>query len=658
MPLPAPNLDDRRFQDILDEARRMIPRYCPEWTDHNLSDPGITLLELFAWMTDMLLYRLNRVPDKNYIKFLDLIGVRLEPAKAASADITFRLSAPQPGDVVIPRGTAVSTVRTETRDSITFTTDRNLPIRVPQLRYILACRGGTRFHDYRPAVEDPRQGLGVFGDPPQEDDGLYLGFANDLSAHILAITLHCRIEGIGVDPNDPPLVWETWDRLEGKWVRLRLDQDTTGGLNRDGVVVVHTPYAAGLAVVDEKEAFWVRCRVLRPRPGQAFYSDSPRITALPLVESIGGLVPASHAFVVEGELLGVSDGTPGQTFRLQNLPVLPRQPGETIEVEDGAGGWEPWVEVRDFGSSSPDDPHFVLDDVTGTVEFGPRVRTPSGDERQYGRVPPQGRRIRFSRYRSGGGTAGNVGAGTLTVLKSSIPYVAEVTNFAPATGGQDPEDLEHAKLRAPRELRAQERAVTAEDFEHLARRASPLIGRVHCQPVRGSTSAAGDGASPGVVRLLLVPTLDDALGPLAPERLQLPAHVLQQVQEYLDERRLLTCELVLAAPTYAWVSVAARLRARPRADRTRVQREALEALYRFLHPLCGGPDGQGWPFGRELFLADIFAVLQRIEDVDVVEEAALYQVNPFTGETGQPVGRVAPGAGGLICSHEHRIEVQ
>ena len=97
MRLPAPNLDDRRFQDILDEARRLIPRYCPEWTDHNLSDPGITLLELFAWMTDLLLYRLNRVPDKNYIKFMDLLGIRLQPARAATTDLTFRLSAPRRG---------------------------------------------------------------------------------------------------------------------------------------------------------------------------------------------------------------------------------------------------------------------------------------------------------------------------------------------------------------------------------------------------------------------------------------------------------------------------------------------------------------------------------------------------------------------------------
>src|SRR5262245_53447872 len=101
MPLPAPNLDDRKFQEILDEARRLIPRYCPEWTDHNLSDPGITLLELFAWMTDLLLYRLNRVPEKSYIKFLDLIGLQLESARPAVAHLTFRLAAAQPEDVVV-----------------------------------------------------------------------------------------------------------------------------------------------------------------------------------------------------------------------------------------------------------------------------------------------------------------------------------------------------------------------------------------------------------------------------------------------------------------------------------------------------------------------------------------------------------------------------
>src|SRR5215218_9802408 len=157
MPLPAPNLDDRTFQDILDEARRLIPQYCPEWTDHNLSDPGITLLELFAWMTDLLLFRLNRVPERNYIKFLDLIGLRLQPARPATADISFRLTAAQAEDVVIPQGTEIGTVRTETRESISFATDRDLVVRVPQLAHILAGRGGTRFNDYQRALDDPRQ---------------------------------------------------------------------------------------------------------------------------------------------------------------------------------------------------------------------------------------------------------------------------------------------------------------------------------------------------------------------------------------------------------------------------------------------------------------------------------------------------------------------
>ncbi len=74
MGLPTRNLDDRTFQDIVDEAKKRIAASCPAWTDHNVSDPGITLVELFAWMTEMILYRLNQVPEKNYIKFMELLG--------------------------------------------------------------------------------------------------------------------------------------------------------------------------------------------------------------------------------------------------------------------------------------------------------------------------------------------------------------------------------------------------------------------------------------------------------------------------------------------------------------------------------------------------------------------------------------------------------
>src|SRR5579859_1637825 len=113
MSLPVPKLDDRTFQSLVDEAKSRIPHYCPEWTDHNVSDPGVALIELFAWMTDLLLYRVNQVPDRVYVKLLDLIGIRLEAPRSASAPVTFYLSAPPVNDVVIPEDTEVATVRTE-----------------------------------------------------------------------------------------------------------------------------------------------------------------------------------------------------------------------------------------------------------------------------------------------------------------------------------------------------------------------------------------------------------------------------------------------------------------------------------------------------------------------------------------------------------------
>src|SRR6266498_3579643 len=127
MALPAPQLDDRTFQEIVNEAKGNIARLCPAWTDHNVSDPGVTLIELFAWMTEMLLYRVNQVPEKMYVKFLELLGVRLEPPRAAQAPVTFYLSAPQPNIVIIPADTEVATVRTETSQAVIFTTEADLP---------------------------------------------------------------------------------------------------------------------------------------------------------------------------------------------------------------------------------------------------------------------------------------------------------------------------------------------------------------------------------------------------------------------------------------------------------------------------------------------------------------------------------------------------
>src|SRR3979490_3551755 len=122
MALPVPNLDDRRFQDLVDDAKRLVQQKCPEWTDHNVSDPGVTLIETFAWMPDQVLYRLNRVPERNYIKFLELIGVRLFPPTAARAAITFWLAGPQPATVHIRPGTHAAPLRPHTPQAAPPTT--------------------------------------------------------------------------------------------------------------------------------------------------------------------------------------------------------------------------------------------------------------------------------------------------------------------------------------------------------------------------------------------------------------------------------------------------------------------------------------------------------------------------------------------------------
>src|SRR5512145_3569288 len=141
MTLPAPNLDDLRFQsDLVDEARKRIINYCPEWTEYNVSDPGITLIELFAWMTELLAYRLNRVPEKNYIKFLEMLGLQRMPASSARTELTLWLSAAlpmQPGSqqtVAVPQGFEV---RSEmSAENVIFTTTNPLEIVPPLLTHV------------------------------------------------------------------------------------------------------------------------------------------------------------------------------------------------------------------------------------------------------------------------------------------------------------------------------------------------------------------------------------------------------------------------------------------------------------------------------------------------------------------------------------------
>src|SRR5690606_33953618 len=117
-------------QQLVDEARRRIPRYTPEWTNFNDSDPGMTLVKLHAWLTETILYRLNQVPDLTYTKFLDLLNVRPTPAIAARAELSFRLKKlSDPDDplvVLIPKSTQVGVDDPDLEQELVFETDRTL----------------------------------------------------------------------------------------------------------------------------------------------------------------------------------------------------------------------------------------------------------------------------------------------------------------------------------------------------------------------------------------------------------------------------------------------------------------------------------------------------------------------------------------------------
>src|SRR5262245_222593 len=194
MALPAPKLDDRDFQMLVDEAKRLVQTRCPEWTDHNVSDPGVTLIEAFAQMVDQLIYRLNRVPDLNYVKFLEMIGVELRPPAAATGRVTFWLSAPQPQSVAVRAEPQVATPRTDIHDPIVFSTLRHLEI-VP----CSFARAGTSLVGAEPvdltAALSGDQGFAAFSQNPTPGDALLIGLSNAVPSCAVTLRMECTVSG-------------------------------------------------------------------------------------------------------------------------------------------------------------------------------------------------------------------------------------------------------------------------------------------------------------------------------------------------------------------------------------------------------------------------------------------------------------------------------
>jgi predicted phage baseplate assembly protein len=658
MPLIAPRLDDRTFEDLVAEARRRIPTYTPEWTDHNLSDPGITLLELFAYLTDVMLYRLNRVPERHYIKFMELIGMILREPEPARTESTFWLTTPQSFEITIPLGTEISTTRSETEEPVIFSASEAFTIRVPKLRAILSSRPPRQSGDARSylPVDIQRAALGfdgfyAFSEQPQMGDALYFGFEQDMSRHIIGFDIDCDIAaGASVDPNSPPYVWEVLTKLDPiSWTECELNEDGTRALNMPGVLSLHFPRGMVRGRINGIDGYWVRVRLTNP-PNVPHYQRSPKLKRIQ-VGSWGCTLDAMHSGLVLDELLGRSDGSPGQRFNLMNTPVLPRLEGERIVIRINNNNAEYWQEVTDFGSSSPDDKHYKIDGESGEVMFGPALPQRDGSVKRYGAIPPRHAMIVMTRYHYGGGIKGNVQARQLDMLKTSIPYVSRVANRRAATGGLNGEDLEDAKVRVPGHLRTLDRAVTARDFEYLAVKAAPgFVQRVHAlQPT---------GINSGDVKVLVIPRVADLSGYIPPEELGLPDTVREAIKTYLDDRRLISTQLEVLQPAYYFVTTRIRIRINQYSDVDKVKEAAETRLYQFLNPITGGMDGKGWPFGRSLVVADVITALQGLPGIEVIHAVELYPVTFQNGKatTGDMVTEMKLVTNGVIASYRHDIK--
>lgn len=672
MPLPTVNLDDRRFDDLVAQARLLIPQYCPEWTDHNASDPGMALIEVFAWMTDLLLFRVNQVPDKMFVKFLDMIGVQLEPPRAAVAPVTFYLSTSPTQPLTIHSGTEVATVRTEVSEAIVFSTETDLTIYPPHLKAAFTgnALGENTF------VQHDLERLGVLGHKvaifspePVPGDAFYLCLEDNHSGHVLSLIMQCEVAGgAGVNPKEPPFVWEVWQGNLNRWATCTVEYDGTLAFNESGEVILRLPG------MEQEEFFgqlgyWLRVRITSEQ-NYAGYKVSPDLEALS-VEARGGTVTARHAVVVRGEVLGRSDGNPGQSFTVMNTPVLHMEGAEDVIISELAGQPdEVWTPIADFADSGQDERHFRLDYQAGTVTFGPALLQPDGMVYRFGAVPPVGATLKVQRYMYGGGVQGNVPARALSVLKASIPYVARVTNHQPAVGGRNSQTLEDAILRVPHVLRTRTRAVTADDFEYLAN-AVPGVARARCITPNLSL-AAGEVSYPGQIRsidvlpgqvsMVVLPKTEVTGGRIPPDQLVLSAELRSSVQTYLDERRMVGTTLEVRSPQYFWVSVTGLLRVPAGSSaglRGDVQRAAEAALYRYLNPHTGGADRRGWPFGRSLYVAELFSLLRTVPGVDFVED-----VQVFLSDPSRPDERESAGAQllippqGLIVSDVHTVQVE
>lgn len=682
--LPEPLLDDRRWDDLVREALDLVPRYAPQWTDRNASDLGVTLVELFAWLVEGLVYKLNRVPEKNYVAFLDLLGVTRSPMLPARTVLTFTTRAA----TTVPAGTLAQTPATEAAPAVTFETETDLAV-VPlpvsaAVRIDRPPADTATCTDLGAVLAVPGGGAVDLDLAPGAGAQVCLGFTGTVGGPVDVYVELSRLEPPGA-PFDVAWTYSAAGAADpAAWPAAPVTGGRGAGLRGDGLARV-TPSGAGAwarqapstwgipstgPAPSTTASHWIGLRVTNTATATATQEGRLR---LGLARLAVNSVPASSTRTVPpgSERVGVSTGAPFQTFRLRNAPVH-RLPGTdtpfshlTVTV-DGA----PWSLVDDLADGPGT--QYLLDPVRAEITFGDRT---AGAARGSGLVPPAGAVVAAGYRYVATGAAANVPAGAVAAFGTPVAGVVAVTNPGPGRHGRDEEPVEETKRRAPEVLRVRDRAVTAEDFERLARAAAPGVASARCLPPRAHAddepwTYGGLLRDPGNVTVVVVPDADvDDPTPTASPAL------LQDVRRELGRRVDVATRLHVCGPLYLPVRVTAELRVFKRAVEQglvlgvqQAQEDLRRRVRHFLHPVRGGRGGRGWEVGQSVFLSDVYEAVRPpadvgyLADLKLQAQAPLYPPGPEAfGEDDRPSALGAPGPlvqvldYELVCAAEPEI---
>lgn len=658
MSLPIPDLDDKSFDELFAEARSLIPRYSAEWTDHNFSDPGITFLDLFAWLAEIQIYRLNRINDQHKLAFLKLLGARPSAATPATVNVTFSAAGPSNRSITLPQGTQVAAADPDTGEDLIFETDEALRVHYLNIARVLTY-DASDWVDNTAANNTVGGFYFAFGTHPAPNAALYLGFETTGTFPSGETTLTIQVYNGELPPvherddGQPALLcpaaeldWQFYDGTS--WQSLALRQDSTAALTRSGRVAFEGPASIRPAQIEQIEKsifsstasaplYWLRVRIKT-----AGYEIPPRLEAV-----LTNTIAATQVQSVVDETLNAAS-LPHQNVRLRHRPVVPQTLKLELLEEDGQ--YHQWVEVPDFDASAAHDRHYTIDLQQGVIQFGNGI---------HGRIPPPGTdtsdedrgNVRAKSYRFGGGANGNVLANSITRLVDDRVPSLRVNNPRGASGGTPAESPDDALNRLRKGVKIPSRAVNSSDFEQLALSTPGLrLARAKALPFYHPDYPAI--RMPGAVTVVVVPyTLQGLRPPILPT----PSRgFLRTVERFLQERRLIGTQLHVIGPKLMQVHVEAYVQVDPRFAVEQVTEALKQKLNAFIDPVKGGTDGKGWVFGRAVFKSEIYEVLAAVDGVQCVDRVTLKAGEGchLTEHGDLRLPRI-----GLVYSVEHTIHV-